>query len=439
MTDGAACTASGDQDPCLSSTMAADDNGRMMPNRSIGGVCRLGDRGVIRARGADAATFLQGQLTNDVAHARRTARRAWPASARPRDACRRASSSGGGRATSSCWPARPSILAPTLKRLSMFVLRAKCKLERRERRARTLRRRRRGGRRLARRRRRRGHDARARRGATVVACPMPPACGAPSSSRRPAADVDVAGAPALSLDTWRWLEVQSGIVTIEAATVDRFVPQMVNFELVGGVDFQKGCYPGQEVVARSQYRGTTKRRTFLFDCDDDAGRRPGRLRRRRRRRSPPARSPTRRRVPTARAAARSSRSGSPRSAGDDAAPRRADGPRLHRAELPLRASRSRPSADDVSGACVRELFVWYRVAPRARRGGAHRGRRDAARACRRPSPGLRARLLTSATTAAARRPGWRPTRVRRRAATASRHRRARSKRAIAAAARRSTR
>ena len=71
----------------------------------------------------------------------------------------------------------------------------------------------------------------------------------------------------MTLDTWRWLEVESGIVTIEAATVDRFVPQMVNFELVGGVDFQKGCYPGQEVVARSQYRGTTKRRTFLFDCD----------------------------------------------------------------------------------------------------------------------------------------------------------------------------
>jgi folate-binding Fe-S cluster repair protein YgfZ len=40
---------------------------------------------------------------------------------------------------------------------------------------------------------------------------------------------------------------------------------MVNYELVGGVDFQKGCYPGQEVVARSQYRGTTKRRTFLFE------------------------------------------------------------------------------------------------------------------------------------------------------------------------------
>jgi hypothetical protein len=72
---------------------------------------------------------------------------------------------------------------------------------------------------------------------------------------------------ALDPAVWRWLQVRSGVVTIEAATVDRFVPQMVNFELVGGVDFQKGCYPGQEVVARSQYRGTVKRRVFLFDGD----------------------------------------------------------------------------------------------------------------------------------------------------------------------------
>ena len=74
-------------------------------------------------------------------------------------------------------------------------------------------------------------------------------------------------APDLALDDWNRLDVRSGIVCIEAATVDRFVPQMVNFELVGGVDFKKGCYPGQEVVARSQYRGTTKRRAFLFECD----------------------------------------------------------------------------------------------------------------------------------------------------------------------------
>ena len=54
---------------------------------------------------------------------------------------------------------------------------------------------------------------------------------------------------------------------IVAATAEQFVPQMINFEVVGGVNFQKGCYPGQEVVARSQYRGTIKRRAFVLTCD----------------------------------------------------------------------------------------------------------------------------------------------------------------------------
>ena len=70
---------------------------------------------------------------------------------------------------------------------------------------------------------------------------------------------------ALRLPAWRQLSASSGVPVIEAATVDQFVPQMVNLELIGGVDFKKGCYPGQEVVARSQYRGTLKRRMFLFD------------------------------------------------------------------------------------------------------------------------------------------------------------------------------
>jgi folate-binding protein YgfZ len=78
------------------------------------------------------------------------------------------------------------------------------------------------------------------------------------------------GLGAVDLDTWRWLEVRSGVPLIEAATVDQFVPQMVNLELIGGVDFRKGCYPGQEVVARSQYRGTLKRRMFLFDTASGA-------------------------------------------------------------------------------------------------------------------------------------------------------------------------
>ena len=74
----------------------------------------------------------------------------------------------------------------------------------------------------------------------------------------------------MTLDDWRWLEVRSGVPTIVAATVEQFVPQMINFELLRGVDFQKGCYPGQEVVARSQYRGTIKRRMFLFDTASEA-------------------------------------------------------------------------------------------------------------------------------------------------------------------------
>ena len=50
---------------------------------------------------------------------------------------------------------------------------------------------------------------------------------------------------------------------------------MLNYELVGGVDFAKGCYPGQEVVARSQYRGTIKRRMLRFDVASPERRRDG--------------------------------------------------------------------------------------------------------------------------------------------------------------------
>ena len=44
---------------------------------------------------------------------------------------------------------------------------------------------------------------------------------------------------------------------------EAFVPQMLNYESVGGVNFKKGCYPGQEIVARSQFRGTLKRRAYV--------------------------------------------------------------------------------------------------------------------------------------------------------------------------------
>jgi len=62
---------------------------------------------------------------------------------------------------------------------------------------------------------------------------------------------------------WRWLDIRNGLPLITASTQDRLVPQMANFELIGGVSFDKGCYPGQEVVARTQHLGKLKRRMFL--------------------------------------------------------------------------------------------------------------------------------------------------------------------------------
>ena len=67
----------------------------------------------------------------------------------------------------------------------------------------------------------------------------------------------------LNTAAWRLSEIQAGIPMILATTQEQFVPQMVNFELIGGVNFKKGCYPGQEIVARSQYLGKLKRRMAL--------------------------------------------------------------------------------------------------------------------------------------------------------------------------------
>ena len=69
---------------------------------------------------------------------------------------------------------------------------------------------------------------------------------------------------------WDGLRLNAGIPMITAATQDQFVPQMVNLEVIGGVSFQKGCYTGQEIVARSQYLGKLKRRMFLAHTEGEA-------------------------------------------------------------------------------------------------------------------------------------------------------------------------
>lgn len=72
--------------------------------------------------------------------------------------------------------------------------------------------------------------------------------------RKLAANARAVGTPA-----WQWLNVQAGIPLITEATKEEFVPQMLGFEQLGGVSFNKGCYPGQEIVARTQYLGKVKR------------------------------------------------------------------------------------------------------------------------------------------------------------------------------------
>jgi tRNA-modifying protein YgfZ len=218
------------------------------------GIARLADWGVIRAQGADAATFLHGQLTQDMLHIE-------PHEARLAGYC---SAKGRLLATFVVWRAGPDelllacsadVLPATLKRLSMFVLRAKCKLS----------------------------DASSEWPLYGVvgdvlaasawkvadahggkAIRLPDAQGAPRHLLALPASAAPPALPALEATVWSQLEVASAVPRVLAATSEQFVPQMINFELTGGVNFQKGCYPGQEIVARSQYRGTLKRRAQLF-------------------------------------------------------------------------------------------------------------------------------------------------------------------------------
>ena len=227
-------------------------------NTAFNGIAQLPHLGVIRVEGEEAAKFLHGQLTQDFLllglHEARLA----------------AFCSAKGRMLASfiCFKRSPNdillvcsrdLLAPTLKRLNMFVMRAKARLSD-------------------------ASDAFSVRGLAGSALPGNVAANLPW------AKADVAGAHLVSLypadgvaralwiaplgepeplgqplsgTDWMLADVRSGVATISAPLIEAFVPQMLNYESVGGVNFKKGCYPGQEVVARSQFRGALKRRAFL--------------------------------------------------------------------------------------------------------------------------------------------------------------------------------
>jgi folate-binding protein YgfZ len=88
---------------------------------------------------------------------------------------------------------------------------------------------------------------------------------APALWQRWTSQAKPVGAPA-----WDWLTVTAGVPVILPPTQDHFVPQMTNMELLDGVSFHKGCYPGQEIVARSQYLGKLKRRMYLAHVETTA-------------------------------------------------------------------------------------------------------------------------------------------------------------------------
>ena len=79
----------------------------------------------------------------------------------------------------------------------------------------------------------------------------------------------------LSTQQWRLLNIKAGIPNVFPQTADSFIPQMVNLQHFNGVNFKKGCYTGQEVIARMQYLGKLKRRMYLAHCQSETLPEPG--------------------------------------------------------------------------------------------------------------------------------------------------------------------
>ena len=219
------------------------DNADMTNAYPNQGVTPLPEMGVIWAQGDDAVTFLHSQLSQDV-------NALAIGEARPSTYC-----SAKGRMLANPWLLRRedgvvllvprAAVEPLIKRLRLFVLRAKVTLHDRSDDWPVL--------------GLWGSAAVAQPGATVALPPAPEAPraywvgGTDAPSPHPSAHAQDAAA-------WHWLQVRSGMVPLPPALAETLVPQMLNLESLDAVHFQKGCYPGQEVVARSQFRGAIKRR-----------------------------------------------------------------------------------------------------------------------------------------------------------------------------------
>jgi tRNA-modifying protein YgfZ len=236
----------------------------------VHGFLPLTDHGLIIASGADARSFLHGQLTSDMQNLREDrAQLAGYCSAKGRLlALFTAFAQPNGDVLLEC---DTSVLPQTLKRLQMFVLRAQCKLINADTEYSIY------G--LA-------HIISAFSDISIASIwgvqrfdwgtliRLPDAGEVTqhwlvvAADQAAAAKAKLATLPEITRAQWDALQVQAAVPRITAPVVDQFVPQMVNLEALGGVNFKKGCYPGQEVVARSQYRGTLKRRMFPVHAAD---------------------------------------------------------------------------------------------------------------------------------------------------------------------------
>ena len=228
----------------------------------LSGVARLDYLGIIKIEGEDAAKFIHGQLTQDFSllglnQARLSALcspkgRMLASFVGYKDAA--------GHIFLVC---HQDLIANTIKRLSMFVMRAKARLSDVSKDFAIY------G--LA-------GDATQPTGTDVITpwlknelpeavlINLYPVMGVPRQLCIGSTDSPAPKAKTMTQNLWLWGEVRSGVATLSTAVADMLVPQMLNFESVGGVNFKKGCYPGQEVVARSQFRGTIKRRAFVVHC-----------------------------------------------------------------------------------------------------------------------------------------------------------------------------
>jgi folate-binding protein YgfZ len=243
-----------------------DAAGELARARTCTVMCDLSHFGILRVSGEDAQGFLQNLLSSDVREV--NARRAQISSFN--------SAKGRMLATFLVWQTDAdyflqlprSLCEAVRKKLSMYVLRSKVKIADASDELVCL------G--LA------GAEAAALVGECFVAVPQDTfaagQCPNGSVIRLGAGRFLIATAPQYAAALWQclndgarpagsgcwdWLSIRAGIPAILPATQEQFVPQMANLELIGGVNFKKGCYPGQEIVARMQYLGKLKRRMYL--------------------------------------------------------------------------------------------------------------------------------------------------------------------------------